>query len=348
MFGSIASWAGNDIVNYGKYRGTKKTKQGVSNAEDRYSKNMKEVINDFMSSWTGTMPDGYESSSEYFFGGEKTLNLKDELSSKDRKIFQGLGSLEEQNAFLTDRLGYPVSLSEQYTKGAKDEYGGKVRMKSLESTVTPGATAEYGTFDALDEIRKKGGTPSIEDQYAPYIQTGNKAYEQLSNAILNGDFSDFYASPDYQFRLSEQEKEIDRLSAAGKIPTSTANKALIERSGNLAAGEYGNWLNSLSNLSNFGYNALSDLKSLESWYKGSEASMKSSMLNTKLGLQIGQSQLAGQETAQLYATVGNSLTNFGNAMTGTGNKTEEKTEKETERKTESKTETPSSYNYMSR
>ena len=61
-----------------------------------------------------------------------------------------------------------------------------------------------------------------------------------------GDMSKFFASPDYNFRLSEGNKAIDRSAAArGGALGGNAVKAGIEYSGNLASGEFGNYMNRL-------------------------------------------------------------------------------------------------------
>lgn len=61
-----------------------------------------------------------------------------------------------------------------------------------------------------------------------------------------GNMSGFFASPDYQFRLSEGNKAIDRSAAArsGAISGNTI-RANTGYASNLAAGEFGNWRNFL-------------------------------------------------------------------------------------------------------
>lgn len=68
-----------------------------------------------------------------------------------------------------------------------------------------------------------------------------------------GNMDRFFTSPDYQFRLSESTKAIDRSAAARSGPTSgnviAANTA---RAGELASGEYGNYVNRLLQIAGLG------------------------------------------------------------------------------------------------
>lgn len=67
------------------------------------------------------------------------------------------------------------------------------------------------------------------------------------------DFSQFYVSPDYQFRLSEGLKASDRSAAANGMLLSGAQQKALSRYGQgLASQEYGNYWNRLAAMSGIG------------------------------------------------------------------------------------------------
>lgn len=71
------------------------------------------------------------------------------------------------------------------------------------------------------------------------------------------DFSNFFASPDFLFRQQEGDKAITRnASALGGLASGNTGAALVGRSSDLAAGEYGNYFNRLSTLAGLGNSAV--------------------------------------------------------------------------------------------
>jgi hypothetical protein len=68
-----------------------------------------------------------------------------------------------------------------------------------------------------------------------------------------GNMSRFMASPDYNFRMGEANKAVERSAAArtGALNPNTS-RALLETSGNLASGEYGNYVNRLLAMAGMG------------------------------------------------------------------------------------------------
>lgn len=131
------------------------------------------------------------------------------------------------------------------------------------------------------------------------------AQERQQNAL-----SRFYQSPDYQFRQSEGQKAIERSAAArGGLYSGATGKALTQYAGNLASGEYGNYINRLASLAGVGQSQSQNLAALGQ--------------NTAAG--VGNAyQNAGNARASGYLgqanTWGNALNNFSmyNAMGGFG------------------------------
>lgn len=97
----------------------------------------------------------------------------------------------------------------------------------------------------------------------PWLNTGTSAINQLGNLTgLNGAtwqaraMQQFKASPDYQFRLTEGNRNLNARNAALGIQDSgAAQKALLAYGQNLASGEFNNYANRLAGLSGVGQTA---------------------------------------------------------------------------------------------
>lgn len=96
----------------------------------------------------------------------------------------------------------------------------------------------------------------------PWLQTGTSALQELAQLYglapggTAGAMSNFRASPDYQFRLNEQNRALTARNAALGIQNSgAAQKAALQYSGNLASGEFNNYANRLSALAGVGQSA---------------------------------------------------------------------------------------------
>jgi len=69
-------------------------------------------------------------------------------------------------------------------------------------------------------------------------------------------YESFFASPDFQFRQQQGDKNINNWFAArGGAQSGNALKALTEYNSNLAAGEFGNWFNRQLGLTGVGQTA---------------------------------------------------------------------------------------------
>lgn len=111
---------------------------------------------------------------------------------------------------------------------------------------------EEGYQQAGDTIRAGGGTAL--SRYAPYAQTGRTANRMIQD-VLGGDYSSFYESPDYQFRLEEGQRALDRGAASRGMLLSGAQLRDTQRFGQgLASTEYGNWYNRLVGQQGLGAN----------------------------------------------------------------------------------------------
>lgn len=107
--------------------------------------------------------------------------------------------------------------------------------------------------------------------YAPWRTTGGSALDSLArlyglDTYQNGqvvkgtgktDFSQFQASPDYQFRMSQGIAGVDAGAAArGSLDSGATRKAEINYAGNLASGEFNNYANRLAGIAGVGQTAV--------------------------------------------------------------------------------------------
>ena len=93
------------------------------------------------------------------------------------------------------------------------------------------------------------------EDLAPWREAGGEALDRLRD-LSRGDYSYFAMSPDYQFRLREGEKAMNRAQAArGNFLSGAGMKELARYGSNIAAGEFGDWWNRQAGLANVGQTA---------------------------------------------------------------------------------------------
>lgn len=96
----------------------------------------------------------------------------------------------------------------------------------------------------------------------PYINAGNGALSQMQ-ALNNGDFSSFKASPDYQFTLDQGVQASDRGAAArGSLYSGGHSADLMSLGQGLASQQYGNYYNRLQGLAGMGNSSALGLGSI--------------------------------------------------------------------------------------
>jgi|SRR6185295_4776264 len=90
---------------------------------------------------------------------------------------------------------------------------------------------------------------------APYLQQGQSALGYLGR-LNHGDMSQFYASPDYQFRLGQGLNTLQNSAAAkGGLLSGNAMRAISDYGQNTAASEFGNYWNRMFQQSQLGQSA---------------------------------------------------------------------------------------------
>lgn len=109
------------------------------------------------------------------------------------------------------------------------------------------ARAQEEGYRTARSTYQDAGTQAL-GRYSPYAETSLTA-NRMIDATLEGDFSDFYESPGYQFRLDQGNRAISRGAAARGMNLSGATLKDLNRFGqDLASTEYGNWYNRMANL----------------------------------------------------------------------------------------------------
>lgn len=97
----------------------------------------------------------------------------------------------------------------------------------------------------------------FKDLLQPYFDAGGNALEKYSKAVIDGDYSDFYTSPGYEFTLAEGKKAIENTAATkGGVQGGNVLKALTEFGQGLASSEYQNYLQNLGFLTKTGQTAI--------------------------------------------------------------------------------------------
>lgn len=132
--------------------------------------------------------------------------------------------------------------------------GAGLAAKSSSNAQKSAANAVQQSNDAATAEQRRQYDLSRADN-APWLAAGQNALGQLT-ALNSGDLSGFNASPDYNFRLNEQNRSLSaRNSALGIQDSGAAQKAALKYSGNLASGEFSNYANRLSALAGIGQTA---------------------------------------------------------------------------------------------
>lgn len=118
----------------------------------------------------------------------------------------------------------------------------------------------------------------------------------------SGNLAPFFASPDYQFRQSEQMRALNARNASLGIQDSgAAQKAAIQYSGNLASGEFNNYANRLASLAGVGQTAANTSAQL-----GQNFANNFGNLQTQNAQNLGSSYMQqGQNTANMWGNLAN-------------------------------------------
>lgn len=130
--------------------------------------------------------------------------------------------------------------------------GGSLLGAGLQSRQAGRATRaqEQAAQAGIEEQRRQFDL--AREDFAPFRQTGTQAVNRLGQ-LVGGDMEAFQESPDYQFRLAEGTRALDRSAASrGRLFSGGYGRDLTEFGQGLASTEFGNYFNRLMGLSQLG------------------------------------------------------------------------------------------------
>lgn len=173
-------------------------------------------------------------------------------------------------------------------------FSGLAQARASEHAANVGSAAS----DRAANLQAQAATEAIAEQrrqydtsradLAPWLESGRGALGVLDRTA-GGDMSAFMASPDYNFRRSEGERDIgSSFAARGGAASGNALRALSEFNQNLASGEFGNWWNRTAARAGVGQTTASDLGRL-----GANASSNISGIGQTAATNIGNSLIGG-------------------------------------------------------
>lgn len=188
----------------------------------------------------------------------RNMLLQLQLNEPNRFLgYQAQGDLASALGYQQSPYTTPQQLQQTLTKlGAKEVKAG------LRNGMGVDQLAQMGTLGDLNAKQLKRLTRAgLSPQDIQRLQSGgmgNAAPPAVGGAPAGStggtqNFQRFYDSPDYQFRVSEGQRDIgNSFAARGGAASGNALRALTEFNQNLAASEYGNWFNRRAQLAGVG------------------------------------------------------------------------------------------------
>ena len=117
----------------------------------------------------------------------------------------------------------------------------------------PQAEGDANMFKIRNAVKGRGAPKNISIYQDP-----------MGTPTGQADFSSFFASPDYQFRMDESLKALDRSAAArGELLSGNQMKGITQYAGNLASGEFNNYMNRLAGLAGIAQSATNTTNALQ-------------------------------------------------------------------------------------
>lgn len=172
--------------------------------------------------------------------------------------------------------------------------GGLIANKGAKSA----SKAQAKSADAATAEQRRQFDLSRADQM-PWLDTGKWALGQQKNA-LQGDWSGFTNSPDYQFALDQGFKNMDRSAASrGRLYSGGYGEDLTKFGQGLATQNYGNYMNRLAGLSDTGQTTASGLGVLGANYANNAGQNMMAAGNARASGYANQANILGNTVGQL-------------------------------------------------
>ena len=200
----------------------------------------------------------------------------------------------------------PAAVIPAVIGGATAIYGAK---KSSDAAAA-GAKASQKATDATIAEQKRQFDLTRSDQL-PWMQAGKDALGQ-QQALMSGDFSKFYQSPDYAFALSEGMKGLDRSAASrGRLYSGGYGQDLTKYAQGMATQNYNNYYSKLAGLSNTGSGTAQNLGVLGQNYANSMGSALQANAANRTSAYNSQANAWGNAATQIGGIAGNYFGNKG-------------------------------------
>ena len=138
----------------------------------------------------------------------------------------------------------------------------------------------------------------------PWLNAGSSALTQ-QQALLKGDFSQFYQSPDYQFALDQGMKGLDRSAAArGKLYSGGYGQDLTKYAQGMATQNYNNYYDKLAGLSRTGQSTATNLGQLGQNYANAFGNAQQANANARASAYQTYGDAAKQGMSQIGGWLG--------------------------------------------
>ena len=183
------------------------------------------------------------------------------------------------------------------------------------ATAIYGANKQAGAAKDAAKAQQKGTDATIAEQkrqfdlsrsdQMPWLDAGKSALTN-QQALLNGDFSKFYSSPDYQYALDQGMQGLDRSAAArGKLFSGGYGQDLTKYAQGMATQNYNNYYEKLAGLSRTGSNTATNLGQLGQSYANAYGQAQQTNANARSSSYINQANAWGNAANQIGGIAGN-------------------------------------------
>lgn len=175
------------------------------------------------------------------------------------------------------------------------------------------AKVQQEGYQQAGETYRQAGDTAL-SRFEPYSRPSLDANRMIGQ-VLQGDYSGFYQSPDYQFRLEQGNRALENSAAArGGLLSGAQLKAAQGYGQDLASTEYGNWYNRLAGLrseglgiarnqANIGMTTAQNVADTQLGAAGARASGYMADANIKNYLASSMHE-SGQRIGEAWATMG--------------------------------------------
>jgi hypothetical protein len=194
----------------------------------------------------------------------------------------------------------PAAIIPAVIGGATAVYGASKQASAAKDA----AKAQQKGTDATIAEQKRQFDLSRSDQM-PWLDAGKSALGQ-QQALLSGDFSKFYSSPDYQYALDQGMQGLDRSAAArGKLFSGGYGQDLTKYAQGMATQNYNNFYGKLAGLSNTGQGTATNLGALGQNYANAYGNAQQNTANARASSYTNQANAWGNAATQIGGIAGN-------------------------------------------